>query len=162
MTGPAGPTVLAVCASPSRTSTTQRVLDDLVTPRLTGLGLRVGGLALRPLPAEALVRGDAGHPALAAAARRLDRADGVVIGTPVHKASFTGLLKIFLDLLPRHALAGKVVLPLATAHDPRARRPAHARTRTRARLPGRAARGTPVLPHTRGPRRRRPAGGGRP
>ncbi|WP_164986270.1 NAD(P)H-dependent oxidoreductase [Streptomyces roseicoloratus] len=114
-----GPAVLALCASPSTTSTTQRVLDDLVTPRLSRLGLRVTPLALRPLPADALVRGDAGHPALASAAGRLEHADGVVIGTPVHKASFTGLLKVFLDLLPRNALAGKVVLPLATAHDPR-------------------------------------------
>ncbi|MEV5973462.1 NAD(P)H-dependent oxidoreductase [Streptomyces sp. NPDC051921] len=119
MTRPAGRTVLAVCASPSTPSTTQRVLDDLVTPHLARLGLHVSALALRPLPAEALVHGDAGHPALASAVRRLEHADGVVIGTPVHKASFTGLLKVFLDVLPRHALAGKVVLPLATAHDRR-------------------------------------------
>ncbi|MFF0435547.1 NAD(P)H-dependent oxidoreductase [Streptomyces sp. NPDC004327] len=117
MTVPAPRTVLALCASPSETSTTQRVLDDLVTPHLARLRIHVTALSLRRLPAEALLRGDAGHPALATAARRLDDADGVVIGTPVHKASFTGLLKVFLDVLPRHALAGKAVLPLATAHD---------------------------------------------
>jgi FMN reductase len=41
-------------------------------------------------------------------------ADAVVIATPVYKASFSGLLKVFLDLLPQDGLAGKLVLPLAT------------------------------------------------
>ncbi len=43
-----------------------------------------------------------------------DRADGLVVATPVFKASYSGLLKTLLDLLPQRALAGKVVLPLAT------------------------------------------------
>ena len=34
--------------------------------------------------------------------------------TPVYKASYTGVLKTFLDLLPQFGLAGKVVLPLVT------------------------------------------------
>ncbi|WP_175400395.1 NAD(P)H-dependent oxidoreductase, partial [Streptomyces prasinopilosus] len=42
------------------------------------------------------------------------RADGVVVGTPVYKASYSGVLKALLDLLPQYALAGKTVLPLAT------------------------------------------------
>jgi FMN reductase len=37
-----------------------------------------------------------------------------VVATPVYKASFSGLLKTLLDLLPQRALAGKVVFPLAT------------------------------------------------
>ncbi|NEE56082.1 FMN reductase (NADPH), partial [Streptomyces sp. SID8455] len=42
------------------------------------------------------------------------RADGIVIGTPVYKAAYSGLLKTLLDLLPQYALTGKTVLPLAT------------------------------------------------
>ncbi len=38
----------------------------------------------------------------------------MVIGTPVYKAAYSGLLKSLLDLLPQYALAGKTVLPLAT------------------------------------------------
>ena len=41
-------------------------------------------------------------------------ADGLVIATPVYKASFSGALKTVLDLLPERALAHKVVLPMAT------------------------------------------------
>ncbi|WP_279379314.1 NAD(P)H-dependent oxidoreductase [Bordetella bronchiseptica] len=36
------------------------------------------------------------------------------MATPVFKASYSGLLKAFLDVLPQFALAGKSVLPLAT------------------------------------------------
>jgi len=36
------------------------------------------------------------------------------VGTPIYKASFSGLLKAFLDLLSPAALKGKIVLPLAT------------------------------------------------
>ena len=45
---------------------------------------------------------------------RLEKADGLIVATPVYKAAFSGLLKTWLDLLPQFGLAGKVVLPLAT------------------------------------------------
>ena len=44
----------------------------------------------------------------------VEDADAVVVATPVYKASYTGILKAFLDLLPQDGLAGKLVLPLAT------------------------------------------------
>ena len=36
----------------------------------------------------------------------------------VYKAAYSGVLKVFLDLLPQTALQGKVVLPLATGGSP--------------------------------------------
>lgn len=45
---------------------------------------------------------------------QLAQADGLIIATPVYKASFSGALKTLLDLLPERALEHKVVLPLAT------------------------------------------------
>ena len=48
----------------------------------------------------------------------IGEARAVVIATPVYKASLTGLLKSFLDLLPTDALKGKVALPLATGAAP--------------------------------------------
>jgi FMN reductase len=38
----------------------------------------------------------------------------VVVGTPVYKASYSGVLKALLDLLPQYALTGKTVPPLVT------------------------------------------------
>ncbi|CAM5266078.1 MULTISPECIES: NADPH-dependent FMN reductase [Streptomyces] len=106
-------TVLSVSGSPSATSRTARLLRHL-DRRLIAQGHEVIPLDVRTLPAEALLGADVRHPAIAEAAALFDRADGIVIGTPVYKAAYSGLLKSLLDLLPQYALAGKTVLPLAT------------------------------------------------
>ena len=41
----------------------------------------------------------------------MNNADGIIIGSPVYKASYTGVLKALLDLLPENAFRGKTVLP---------------------------------------------------
>lgn len=106
-------TILTVSASPSpisKTASTRRLVDE----RLTALGHSVETLDVRDLPAAALLAADARDPAIAAAVGAFERAHGVVVATPVYKASYSGLLKTLLDLLPQRALADKVVLPLAT------------------------------------------------
>ncbi|MBD0693692.1 NADPH-dependent FMN reductase [Streptomyces sp. CBMA123] len=105
--------VLSLSGSPSATSRTTALLRHLGT-RLTAHGHRVTPLEVRSLPAEALLGADPRHPAIAAVAELFEAADGIVVGTPVYKAAYSGLLKSLLDLLPQYALAGKVVLPLAT------------------------------------------------
>jgi FMN reductase len=110
-------TVLSVSGSPSATSRTGRLLRHLDV-RLAEQGHRVIPLDVRTLPAEALLGADPGHPAIQSAARLFEQADGVVIGTPVYKAAYSGLLKSLMDLLPQYALAGKAVLPLATGGSP--------------------------------------------
>ncbi|BCM24329.1 MAG: NAD(P)H-dependent oxidoreductase [Methylophilaceae bacterium] len=52
--------------------------------------------------------------ALAAEYKKLDEADLIVIASPVYKASYTGLLKHFFDLLDPKRLAGKVAILAAT------------------------------------------------
>lgn len=71
-------------------------------------------IVLRQLPAEALIAADARHPALAAAVEQVLAADLLLVATPIYKAAYCGLLKIFLDLLPPDALRDTRVLPLAT------------------------------------------------
>ena len=46
--------------------------------------------------------------------RKLAEADLIVIGTPVYKASYTGLLKHFFDLVDPKQLNGKVAILVAT------------------------------------------------
>ncbi|WP_059013586.1 NADPH-dependent FMN reductase [Streptomyces specialis] len=106
-------TVLSISGSPSPTSRTARLLRHL-DGRLVREGHAVVPLDVRALPPEALTGADPGHPAISEVASLLGHADGVVIGTPVYKAAYSGLLKSLLDLLPQYALAGKTVLPLAT------------------------------------------------
>ncbi|WP_204272820.1 NAD(P)H-dependent oxidoreductase, partial [Escherichia coli] len=61
---------------------------------------------------------DVREPAIAAAVLAVEQADLVVVSTPIYKAAYSGLLKVFLDLLPPDALRGKLVLPLATGGSP--------------------------------------------
>jgi len=105
--------VLLLGGSPSAPSTTWR-LQQLVGARLAALGHSTFALQVRELPAQALLRADTSDPAILEAVALLRDADAVVVGTPVYKASFSGVLKTFLDLLPQDGLAGKLVLPLAT------------------------------------------------
>ncbi|MBO9522068.1 MAG: NADPH-dependent FMN reductase [Nocardioidaceae bacterium] len=105
--------VLAVSGSPMEVSRSAVLLGH-VSAQLSEQGHTVDCLRVRDLPAEALLHADFGHPAIVEAAERLARADGLVVATPVYKASYSGLLKSWLDLLPQFGLAGKAVLPLAT------------------------------------------------
>jgi FMN reductase len=105
--------ILTISASPSllsKTAAVRRRIDE----QLTAQGYRVLALDVRDLPPAALLAADTTDPAIAAVVELIDRADGLVVATPVFKASYSGLLKTLLDLLPQRALAGKVVLPLAT------------------------------------------------
>jgi FMN reductase len=106
-------TILTVSASPSVRSKTART-RHLIDGHLTAAGHTVHPLDVRDLPPAALLAADTSHPAIAAAIDLFEQADGVVVATPVYKASYSGLLKTLLDLLPQRALADKVVLPLAT------------------------------------------------
>ncbi|MFD7611465.1 NADPH-dependent FMN reductase [Streptomyces sp. NPDC059828] len=105
--------LLAISGSPSPTSRTTLLLDH-VARRLSRAGIDARRLAVRDLPSADLLAGRREHPALREALGDVEAAAGVIVATPVYKASYTGLLKAFLDLLPQDALAGKTVLPLVT------------------------------------------------
>ncbi|MEG8277277.1 NADPH-dependent FMN reductase [Streptomyces sp. AHA2] len=106
-------TILSVSGSPSATSRTARLLRHL-DQRLIAQGHQVVPFDVRAVPAEALLGADFRHPAIVRATALVEQADGLVVGTPVYKAAYSGLLKSLLDLLPQFALAGKTILPLAT------------------------------------------------
>ncbi|MEU7552231.1 NADPH-dependent FMN reductase [Streptomyces sp. NPDC044571] len=106
-------TLLALSGSPSLHSRTA-VVADHVLHRLSHAGFDTAHLALRQLPAADLLAGRRGAPEIRRALEAVAEADGIVVATPVYKASYTGLLKAFLDLLPQDGLAGKTVLPVAT------------------------------------------------
>src|SRR5690349_21815008 len=106
-------TTLILTGSPSTSSRTS-ALSRSVGERLAKLGSDSSLLDLRTLPAEELLHARTDAPAIAAAVDRVRSAQGLVVATPVYKAAYSGLLKVFLDLLPQFALRNKVVLPLAT------------------------------------------------
>lgn len=104
---------LIIAGSPSRVSKTSR-LAALVGERLTQLGVDNSVLEVKSLPADALVHARIDVPEIQRALDRVNLARGIVIATPIYKAAYSGLLKLFLDLFPQFGLRGKVVLPLAT------------------------------------------------
>jgi FMN reductase len=106
-------TIVLISGSPSPISRTAALLEH-VGRRLVRYGHNVAPLTVRDLPAEALLAADIREPRIRAAADLIESADAVVIGSPIYKAAYSGLLKALLDLLPQFALAGKAVLPLAT------------------------------------------------
>ncbi|AEE47574.1 NADPH-dependent FMN reductase [Cellulomonas fimi] len=58
------------------------------------------------------------HPDVDAALRTVAGAGVLVVATPVYKASYTGLLKAFLDGYGPDALAGVVAVPLVVSGSP--------------------------------------------
>jgi FMN reductase len=109
--------VLLIAGSPSERSRSAALLDA-VAQRLQFRGVQVERLHIRDLSAQALILADFGHPTISHALGRVAQANVVVVATPVYKAAYSGVLKVFLDLLPQTALAGKTLLPLATGGSP--------------------------------------------
>ncbi|WP_154794801.1 NADPH-dependent FMN reductase [Occultella kanbiaonis] len=58
------------------------------------------------------------HPEADAALDRVAGSDVLVVATPVYKASYTGLLKSFLDLYGANGLRGVVALPVVVSGNP--------------------------------------------
>ncbi|WP_447917407.1 NADPH-dependent FMN reductase [Achromobacter aegrifaciens] len=109
--------ILAIAGSPSQRSRSSVLLRH-AAGILQSRGLGVGELGLRDIPAEELIEGHYAGAAANALRARVAAADAVLISTPVYQASFSGGLKAVLDLLDPKALAGKVVLPIATGGSP--------------------------------------------
>lgn len=109
--------VLLIAGSPSERSRTAALLEA-TGQRLQNRGVQVQRLRVRDLNPQALLLADFGHPSVLAAQEQVAQASVLVVATPVYKAAYSGILKVFLDLLPQTALKGKTVLPLATGGSP--------------------------------------------
>jgi len=107
---------IGISGSPSSTSRS-RALVALALERMAAAGARTRLVDLGDLPADGLL-GRAQHPDVAQALEELAAAQALVVGTPIYRATYTGLLKVFFDLLPAGALAGTVTLPIATGGGP--------------------------------------------
>jgi FMN reductase len=105
--------VLLIAGSPSERSRTAALLEA-AGQRLQTRGMQVSRLRVRDLSPQALLLADFGHRSISQAIGQVAQAKVIVVATPVYKAAYSGVLKVFLDLLPQDAFAGKTVLPLAT------------------------------------------------
>jgi len=109
--------VLLIAGSPSENSRSAALLDH-VQARLKLSGVDVNRLHIRDLSPQALILANFSHPSITHASALVAQASAIVVSTPVYKAAYSGVLKVFLDLLPQTALKEKTVLPLATGGSP--------------------------------------------
>lgn len=105
--------VIFFSGSPTPTSRTTAVLD-YAKAVLEQAGITTATIRVQDIPAEDLVYANFKSPAIQTAQEQLEAAKGVVVCTPIYKASYPGGLKAVLDLMPQYGLAGKIVLPIAT------------------------------------------------
>lgn len=109
--------VVGVSGSPAPVSRS-RALLELALAALERQGAGSARLIdLAQLPADGLL-GRRVHPDVAEALRGLLESGIVVVSTPIYRATYSGLLKVFFDLLPPDALVGKVAIPIATGGSP--------------------------------------------
>lgn len=114
--------VTVLVGNPRPASRTLRVAGEVVQLVTAGLG-RCGVAAaaprvveLAPIAAE-LAAWQVDSVPLREATTAVVDCRLLVVASPTFKASYSGLLKLFLDRLPRRALAGVVAVPVMTAHD---------------------------------------------
>jgi FMN reductase len=105
--------VLTLSGSPAPRSRSTHLLC-LAESALRAQGAAVRRIDARELPAAALMHASFDDLAVRQAVELVAHAQAVIIATPLYKASYSGLLKSFLDLLPQRALAHKPVLAFAT------------------------------------------------
>lgn len=82
----------------------ERAPVDVTLIELTTIGPQLAGT----------LRRDQLSPALEAQLRAIEDADLLIVGSPVYRASFTGLFKHLFDFVGQYALVGKPVLLAAT------------------------------------------------
>jgi len=105
--------VVSLAGSPSQRSRSG-VLLDIAGDWLRQRGVEVVNYQVRDFDAQDLLHARFDSPMVRQLIEHVALADGLLIATPVYKASFSGVLKAVLDLLPERALAHKVVLPIAS------------------------------------------------
>lgn len=119
--------IVVVTAGLSQPSSTRLLADriaEAVTTQVTARGeaATVEVIELRELAhdlATTMTTGGLPTPAVTAARDLLTSADGLIAVTPVFTASYSGLFKMFLDVLDTDAINGMPVIVAATAGTPR-------------------------------------------
>src|SRR5699024_6163247 len=75
-------------------------------------------LSVRDVPQEVLVGAKFDSPAIEHLASTIQQAQGVIVSSPVYKASYSGVLKALIDLLSQDILEHKPILLLMTVGSP--------------------------------------------
>jgi FMN reductase len=107
---------VGISGSPSARSKSRTLLDRALAA-LGDRGASTTLIDLAALPADGLL-GRRRSPEVDDALARVGAASIVVVSTPVYRATYSGLLKVFFDLLPLDGLADKTGIAIATGGSP--------------------------------------------
>lgn len=119
--------IVVVTAGLSQPSSTRLLADNISDAVVAAVSARgesatVEVIELRELAldlATTMSTGGLATPAVVRARELLSRADGLIAVTPVFSASYSGLFKMFFDVLDTDALNGMPTIIAATAGTPR-------------------------------------------
>ncbi|WP_121612894.1 NADPH-dependent FMN reductase [Mesobacillus foraminis] len=105
------PKVAIITGAPNDQSRLNGILNYALTVfREEGVSSEV--IKVHALPAEDLITANFDSLAINEANKMIKNSDGLVVLTPVYKASYSGILKTYLDLMPQKILEDKIILPL--------------------------------------------------
>lgn len=109
--------IIILSGSPSAFSRSEQVLKYLGS-LLEQKGFSITHISVKDVPYEDLFSGNFNSPAVKNIAALIQDADGVIVGSPVYKGAYSGVLKALIDVLPQDVLQHTPVLPLMTGGSP--------------------------------------------
>lgn len=95
-------------AIPSRTDISLKFIQSLVEKE----GFTTDYYSITDFSADDLFQGRYNSEDILGISKKIKQANGIIIGSPVYKASYTGVLKALIDLFPEGAFKDKPVLPI--------------------------------------------------
>lgn len=112
MSAPRPLRVVAVSGSLRSRSSTNALIDGILNALLVDVDAEREVIELGPLAVDlaAALTGSGTSDAVEAALGAVTDADLVVVATPIYRGSYTGVFKLFIDLLHQDALVGTPVL----------------------------------------------------
>lgn len=103
--------IVILSGSPSENSRTGHVLE-YIGRLLEARSCSVTHLSVRDVPHEDLFLGRFYSRPVKSIVEHIENAHGVVVGSPVYKAAYSGVLKALIDFFPQDALEHTPVLPV--------------------------------------------------
>ncbi|WP_035424650.1 NADPH-dependent FMN reductase [Bacillus sp. UNC438CL73TsuS30] len=104
--------ITIISGSPSEKTRLNGVFQEVLT-YFQASGYTPEIINVRELPPEALIHAKFNGEEILDANKKVEDSNIIVILTPVYKASFSGVLKTYMDLLPQNSLEDKTILPIA-------------------------------------------------
>lgn len=109
--------VVLLSGSPVVNSSSSKLLD-VVGTLLYEENYATTKISIMDIPLADLFYGKINSTSLEKVLGEIENAKGIVISSPVYKASYTGALKLLFDILPKRAFQQKAVLPIMTGGSP--------------------------------------------